>query len=183
MGKRVAGKGSVKAQKVGGGGEAPISKGERSGAPAPAQKIGGGVETRIPEAGPGAPVVEAVPKAKKPMKPSACRRYMRKELATHFEAIVEGFVTGAKAGNCGHVKLATEFLEEKVVVKKSRKKGVAERLLEELSGKKAVRNLSLERARRGEGRFGPVGENVAVSTEGIPHGLKPALSRGHETQG
>ena len=175
MGKRVVGKGSGKAQKVGGGVDTPISKGER---PHP-----NGPRTPVGDPGSGAPGVEVAPKAKKPMKPSACRSYMRKELATHFEAIVEGFVTGAKAGNCGHVKLATEFLEEKVVVKKSRKKGVAERLLEELSGKKAVRNLSLERARRGDGRFGPVGENVAVSTEGIPHGLKPALSRGHETQG
>jgi len=140
MGKRVVGKGSGKAQKVGGGVDTPISKGERSGAPS------FGV----------APGVDG--KAKKPMKPSACRSYMRKELATHFEAIVEGFVTGAKAGNCGHVKLATEFLEEKAVVKKSRKKGVAERLLEELSGKKAVRKLSLERPRRVDGRFGPVGD-------------------------
>jgi hypothetical protein len=128
---------------------------------AKAKKVGGGVKARVPEAGPGAPGV-VVAKAKKPMKPSECRGYMRKELATHFEAIVEGFVTGAKAGNCGHVKLATEFLEEKAEGKKPRKKGVAERLLEELSGKKAVRKLALERPRRADGRFGvlPIGEEV-----------------------
>ena len=162
MGKRVVGKGSGKAQKVGGGVDTPISKGER---PHP-----NGPRTPVGDPGSGAPavvVVETV-KAKKPMKPSACRGYMRKELATHFEAIVEGFVTGAKAGNCGHVKLATEFLEEKAMVKKSRKKGVAERLLEELSGKKAVRKLSNERPRRADGRFGAVesGEGAVVVDRG-----------------
>ena len=166
MGKRVVGKGSakasVRAKKVCGGVETAISKSER---PHPSEP-----RTLAGDPGSGAPavvVVETV-KAKKPMKPSACRGYMRKELATHFEAIVEGFVNGAKAGNCGHVKLATEFLEEKADGKKSRKKGAAERLLEELSGKKAVRKLSNERPRRADGRFGAVesGEGAVVVDRG-----------------
>lgn len=56
-------------------------------------------------------------KPPRPMRASQCRTYMRKALVKHFPEIVDGFVEGAKAGSCAHVKLATEFLEPKARVK------------------------------------------------------------------
>lgn len=70
-------------------------------------------------------------KGEKQLKPGQCRGYMRKELAAAYPEIVKGFVEGAKAGSCAHVKLATELLAlpEK---KQRRTKGSATRILEKL---------------------------------------------------
>ena len=86
--------------------------------------------------------------AQKPkyMRPSECRRHMRKTLAREFENIVDGFVKAAKKGSCQHVKLATELLksERKVI---SRKKGSATRYWEELQKEEGERDrLRKERA-------------------------------------
>ena len=67
----------------------------------------------------------------KPLRPSQCRSYMRRELAAKFPEIVKGFVKGAKAGSCAHVKLATELLAQPDR-KPRRRKGSAGRLLDEL---------------------------------------------------
>ena len=68
---------------------------------------------------------------KRIMQPGGCRSYMRRELAREFEEIVKGFVDAAKRGSCMHVKLATELLKP---TRKgtTRRKGTAQRLLEEL---------------------------------------------------
>lgn len=67
----------------------------------------------------------------RPLKPSQCRAYMRKELAREFRGIVKGFVEGAKKGNCQHVKLAAELIDAPKRTR-TRTKGSAQRLLEEL---------------------------------------------------
>ena len=67
---------------------------------------------------------------KRALKPSACKRLIRKRLAESFEEIVEGFVKEAKKGSCAHVKLTSELLETASREKKAQKKGSAERMLE-----------------------------------------------------
>lgn len=67
------------------------------------------------------------------LRPTQCRGYMRKRLAEEFPGIVQGFLEGAKTGSCAHVKLVTELLAEPDR-KRSRRKGSAVRLLEQLSG-------------------------------------------------
>lgn len=49
---------------------------------------------------------------KKPLRPSQCRGFMRKELAKSFQEIVTGFIEQTKSGSCVHVKLANELLAE-----------------------------------------------------------------------
>lgn len=65
------------------------------------------------------------------LRPGQCRRYMRQRLAAEFPGIVQGFVEGAKAGSCAHVKLVTELLGDPEPTR-SRRKGSAMQLLEEL---------------------------------------------------
>jgi hypothetical protein len=76
-------------------------------------------------------VAEGVVRLEKPLKPSQCRSYMRRELAAKYPDIVAGFLKGAESGSCAHVKLAGELLEEPEK-KPRQKKGSATRLLEEL---------------------------------------------------
>ena len=79
------------------------------------------------------PVEAVVVKApEKPLKPSQCRNFMRQKLAAAFPGIVEGFVEEAKTGSCAHVKLASELLEKTGPKRAPRRKGSAERMLEEL---------------------------------------------------
>ncbi len=79
---------------------------------------------------------QAEPVAKEAvLRPSQCRRYMRKRLAEEFRGIVQGFVEGARTGSCSHVKLVTELLAEPDRTR-SRKKGSATRMLEELGSRK-----------------------------------------------
>ena len=89
-------------------------------------------------------------KAGTPLKPSACRSYMRKELAKNFKAIVKGFVDEAKTGSCPHVKLTNELLEGAPGKKVSRRKGSAELMLEKWTGKAVVKP---PRVRGGNGMF------------------------------
>lgn len=67
------------------------------------------------------------------LRPAQCRAYMRRTLASEFKGIVAGFVKGAKAGSCQHVKLATELLEPRPKAKRSQSgRRTLERWLDEL---------------------------------------------------
>jgi hypothetical protein len=69
------------------------------------------------------------------LKPSECKKLMRTELAKQFPEILKGFVDEAKSGSCGHLKLINQLLETPPEM--ARKKGVTQRMLDELSGKKS----------------------------------------------
>jgi hypothetical protein len=56
---------------------------------------------------------------------------MQKKLAAEFKTIVGGFIEEARKGGCAHMKLAVELLEP-AKDEGRRKKGSAQRLLEEL---------------------------------------------------
>lgn len=66
----------------------------------------------------------------KPLRPRQCHKYLEKELASKFKSIVGGFIGEAQKGGCAHMKLAVELLEQ--AKDQGRKKGSAQRLLEEL---------------------------------------------------
>ncbi len=66
----------------------------------------------------------------KPLRPTACRTYLRRQLANSFPAIVRGFVKQAESGSVQHLKLTTELLEKPVKQRKG--KGSALLLLEKL---------------------------------------------------
>ena len=66
-----------------------------------------------------------------PLRPEQCRAYMRRTLAREFRGIVQGFVEGAKAGSCQHVKLATELMKTPTRTR-VRGRGDVQRLLEKL---------------------------------------------------
>ena len=66
-----------------------------------------------------------------PLRPGQCREYMRRTLAREFRGIVQGFVEGAKAGSCQHVKLATELMKTPTRTQ-VRGRGDVQRLLEKL---------------------------------------------------
>jgi hypothetical protein len=69
----------------------------------------------------------------KPLRPSQCRKHLRKAVAEAYRDIVRGFVGQAMSGSCQHLKMATEVVEpEKRVKAGPRVKGSAEKLLEEL---------------------------------------------------
>ena len=70
-------------------------------------------------------------KRDRPLRPGQCRDYMRRELAREFRGIVQGFVKSAKAGNCQHVKLATELLKAPPK-RRAKGKGTIQQLLEQL---------------------------------------------------
>lgn len=67
----------------------------------------------------------------KPLRPRQCGPYLRKELASKFQSIVEGFVKEAQNGGCAHMKLAAELMAPPES-EKPRRKGSAQRILEEL---------------------------------------------------
>ena len=67
----------------------------------------------------------------KPLRPRQCHKYLQKELASKFKSIVGGFIGEAQKGGCAHMKLAVELLES-ARDENSRRKGSAQRLLEEL---------------------------------------------------
>jgi hypothetical protein len=67
----------------------------------------------------------------KPLRPRQCHKYLQKELASEFRTIVGGFIEEARKGGCAHMKLAVELLEQ-AKGEGRRKKGSAQRLLEEL---------------------------------------------------
>ena len=73
------------------------------------------------------PIAEA---QEKPLRPRQCHKYLQKTLAAEFRQIVQGFVGEARKGGCAHMKLAVELLEP--AKDSGRRKGSAERLLEEL---------------------------------------------------
>ncbi|MEO7027830.1 MAG: hypothetical protein ABI147_00310 [Acidobacteriaceae bacterium] len=74
-----------------------------------------------------------VKEPEKPLRPSQCRTHLRKTVAAAYRDIVAGFVGEAKSGSCQHLKMATEVVESKGRVReRSRGKGPAERMLEEL---------------------------------------------------
>lgn len=76
-------------------------------------------------------LVEAEAEAEKPLRPRQCQRYLQQTLAQEFRSIVQGFVSEARNGGCAHMKLAAELLEPAKPAAR-RKKGTAQRLLEEL---------------------------------------------------
>jgi hypothetical protein len=80
---------------------------------------------------------EAGGPAKKRLKPSQCRPFMRSELAKQFPEILKGFVDEAKAGSCAHLKLTNELLQREGGPAK--KKGPTEKMLEELLGERKPR--------------------------------------------
>ena len=67
----------------------------------------------------------------KPLRPRQCGPYLREELASEFRKIVSGFVKEARNGGCAHMKLTAELLEP-TESEKPRRKGSAQRILEEL---------------------------------------------------
>lgn len=67
----------------------------------------------------------------KPLQPRQCHKFLQKTLASEFRTIVGGFVEEARKGGCAHMKLAVELLET-AKPEPRRKKGSAQRLLEEL---------------------------------------------------
>jgi hypothetical protein len=75
-------------------------------------------------------MAEAPEQTEKPLRPRQCHKYLQKTLASQFKTIVSGFVSEAQKGGCAHMKLAVELLEPKEDA--SRRKGSAQRLLEEL---------------------------------------------------
>jgi len=74
---------------------------------------------------------EAAEPAEKPLRPRQCHKYLQKTLASEFKTIVAGFIGEATKGGCAHMKLAVELLEP-AKDDGSRRKGSAQRLLEEL---------------------------------------------------
>ena len=69
----------------------------------------------------------------RPLRPSQCRTHLKKTVAAAYRDIVAGFVGEAKSGSCQHLKMATEVVESKGRTQgRSRSKGPAERMLEEL---------------------------------------------------
>ncbi len=76
---------------------------------------------------------EAEPKEspEKPLRPRQCHKYLQKTLASEFPTILSGFIDEARKGGCAHMKLAVELLEP-TKDEGRRKKGSAQRLLEEL---------------------------------------------------
>ena len=75
--------------------------------------------------------VESQESQERPLRPRQCHKYLQKTLAKEFQAIVDGFVEEARKGGCAHMKLAVELLEP-VKDEGRRRKGSAQRLLEEL---------------------------------------------------
>jgi len=67
----------------------------------------------------------------KPLRPRQCHKFLQKKLAAEFKPIVGGFIEEARKGGCAHMKLAVELLEP-AKDEGRRKKGSAQRLLEEL---------------------------------------------------
>jgi hypothetical protein len=67
----------------------------------------------------------------KPLRPRQCHKFLQKKLAAEFKTIVGGFIEEARKGGCAHMKLAVELLEP-AKDEGRRKKGSAQRLLEEL---------------------------------------------------
>ena len=67
----------------------------------------------------------------KPLRPRQCHKFLQKKLASEFRTIVGGFIEEARKGGCAHMKLAVELLEP-AKDEGRRKKGSAQRLLEEL---------------------------------------------------
>ena len=67
----------------------------------------------------------------KPLRPRQCHKYLQKELASEFKTILAGFIEEARKGGCSHMKLTVELLEP-AKDDGSRRKGSAQRLLEEL---------------------------------------------------
>jgi hypothetical protein len=76
-------------------------------------------------------MAEAEESQEKPLRPRQCHKYLQKTLATQFRTIVAGFIGEAQKGGCAHMKLAVELLEP-TNDDGRRKKGSAQRLLEEL---------------------------------------------------
>jgi len=76
-------------------------------------------------------MAEAPEKPEKPLRPRQCHKYLQKTLASEFKTIVAGFISEAHKGSCAHMKLAVELLEP-AKDDASRRKGSAQRLLEEL---------------------------------------------------
>lgn len=76
-------------------------------------------------------MAEAAESPEKPLRPRQCHKYLQKTLASEFRTIVAGFVSEAQKGGCAHMKLAVELLEP-AKDQGSRRKGSAQRLLEEL---------------------------------------------------
>jgi hypothetical protein len=89
------------------------------------------VKKAAPPAVEGEPEALSGKEAKKVMHPGGCRAFLRRELAKEFKGITSGFVKAAKTGSVPHVKLATELLKP-IRQGTRRKKGTAERLLEEM---------------------------------------------------
>lgn len=87
---------------------------------------------------------------KRALKPSACKRLIRKRLAESFEEIVDGFVKEAKKGSCPHVKLTNELLET-ARKRPSRKKGPGEKMLEQWTG--GGNKAKPKRAQGKDGKF------------------------------
>ena len=76
-------------------------------------------------------MAEAAEPQEKPLRPRQCHKYLQKTLASQFKTIVAGFIGEATKGGCAHMKLAVELLEQ-TKDDASRRKGSAQRLLEEL---------------------------------------------------
>ena len=74
-------------------------------------------------------MAESAEPQEKPLRPRQCHKYLQKTLASEFKTIVAGFISEARGGGCAHMKLAVELLEP---AKDDRRKGSAQRLLEEL---------------------------------------------------
>ena len=86
----------------------------------------------------------AVAVKEKPLRPSQCRDFMRRKLAEEFPQIVQGFVDSAKAGSCQHVKLATELMEPRKRVSRTRPRGAGtvQRLLDKLERERLAKEGS-----------------------------------------
>lgn len=67
----------------------------------------------------------------KPLRPRQCHKYLQKTLASEFPKILSGFIEEARKGGCAHMKLTVELLEP-AKDEEGRRKGSAQRLLEEL---------------------------------------------------
>jgi hypothetical protein len=83
-------------------------------------------------------VAELTQPERRVLRPAGCREYMRKRLAKEFAGIVTGFVKAAKGGSCQHLKLVTELLGP-ARKEKSRRKGAAQRFLEEIEREEKAR--------------------------------------------
>lgn len=94
-------------------------------------------KSKTPAKGKTARAADAVV-TERPLRPGQCRAYMRRELAREFPGIVAGFIEGAKAGSCQHVKLATELMKAESKAKVSGRRRVQE-ILEKLERESASR--------------------------------------------